>query len=65
MTVLVLRSLTVTKEEATVVRVALAALSERGILSDEGRVVLRSVTAKAEEVIASFPTEPATKEEEV
>jgi hypothetical protein len=54
--VLVLRQIIVTKEEAAILRVALAALGEReGVLSSDGEAVLKTLIAKTEAVLAKFP----------
>lgn len=57
---LVLRSLTVSKEEAALVRVALAVLAERkDILSPEGRKTLKPLADRVQAVVDSFPKETA------
>jgi hypothetical protein len=57
--VLVLRNLVLTKEEATLCRVALAALVGYApdLLSDEGRAVLQRCIRKTHALIAQFPAE--------
>jgi hypothetical protein len=54
----ILRTLTLTKEEAALVRVALVTLRERpGVLSREGRALMPALEAKAQATIDSFPKE--------
>jgi hypothetical protein len=53
--VLILRSLTLTKEEAALIRVALAVLAERtDILSPEGRTVLAPLVERVDGLLPKF-----------
>jgi len=60
MPVMTLRSLTMTKEEAAVARVSLAATREHlpGLLSAEGLAVLDRLAVRLDEVLGTFPPEP-------
>lgn len=52
---LYLRNLTLTKEEAAIIRVALSTTELKATLSPEGRKILRGTVAKVETVLDAFP----------
>jgi len=48
---LILRSLTLDKEQAAILRVAIAALQERGLLSPDGRDIARDLAERIDTII--------------